>query len=104
MLSSIASFVRAHAEWLFGIGIVAIAVASACHWRLRRLRARSRAAQLVEDGLVQNAQGLILSVHGIVNELDPGDRTRQRTEKTLDRADEELSGLREKIEDLRRPE
>jgi|SRR5688572_10850206 len=104
MLSSIASFVLAHAGWLFGIGIVAIVIASTCHWRLRRLRARSRAAQQVEDGLVQNAQGLILSVHGIVHELDPGDRTRQRTEKTLDRADEELSELRERIEDLRRPE
>ena len=83
MLSSIASFVRAHAGWLLALGVVAIVFASACHWRLRRLRARSRVAQQVEDGLVQNAQGLILSVHGIVNELDPGDRTRQRTEKTL---------------------
>ena len=104
MLSSIASFVRAHAGWLLGIGIVAMLIASACHWRVRRLRARSRMAQQVEDGLVQNAQGLILSVHGIVNELDPGDRTRQRTERTLERADEQLSALREKIEDLRRPE
>lgn len=104
MLSSIASFVRGHAGWLFAIGLVAVVIASTCHWRLRRLRARSRVAQQVEDGLVQNAQGLILSVHGIVNELDPSDRTRQRTEKTLDRADEQLSELREKIEDLRRPQ
>lgn len=104
MLSSIGSFVRGHAVWLFGIGIVAITLASACYWRVRGLRARSRVAQQVEDGLVQNAQGLILSVHGIVNELDPSNRTRQRTEKTLERADEQLSQLREQIEDLRRPE
>lgn len=104
MLSSIASFVRANMVWLFGIGFIAIVMAAACAWRLRRLRARSRVAQQVEDGLVQNAQGLILSVHGIVNELDPSDRTRQRTEKTLERADEQLSELREKIEDLRRPQ
>lgn len=62
MLSSIASFVRGHAGWLFGMGLVAITLSCACYWRLRRLRARSRAAQQVEDGLVQNAQGLILSV------------------------------------------
>jgi hypothetical protein len=104
MLIAIASFVRAHAGWLFGIGSVAIVIGSACHWRLRRLRARSRIAEQVEDGLVQNAQGLILSVQGIVNELDPGDRTRQRTEQTLERADQQLSELREKIEDLRSPE
>ena len=53
---------------------------------------------------MQNAEGLILSVHGIVNELDPSDRTRQRTEQTLERADQQLSQLREQIEDLRRPE
>ena len=89
---------------LLGIGIVVIVIGGACCWRLRRLRARSRVAQQVEDGLVQNAEGLILSVHGIVNELDPSDRTRQRTEQTLERADQQLAQLREQIEDLRRPE
>jgi hypothetical protein len=95
MLSSIA---------LFGIGVAALVIGIACCWRVRRLRARSRVAQQVEDELVQNAQGLILSVHGIVNELDPSDSTRQKTEQTLERADEQLSELREQIEDLRKPE
>ena len=101
---SFVSFVRGHAGWLLLIGLAAMMAAAACYRRFRRLQARSRVAEQVEDGLVQNAQGLILSVHGILNELDPGDRTRQRTQQTLDRADEQLSELREKIEDLRKPQ
>lgn len=103
MLSSIASFVREHITWLLCSSVIAAVIAIVCHMRLRRMRARARLARQVEDGLLQNAQGLILSVHGIVTELDSNDRTRQRTEQTLDRADEQLSELREKVEDLRAP-
>jgi hypothetical protein len=103
MLKWIASFIQEYAVWLGCLAASAAALVIACYLRLRRLRARSRLAEQVEDTLVQNAQGLILSVHGIVTELDPNDRTRTRTERTLDRADEELSGLRDRIEDLRAP-
>ena len=101
MLASIALFVRDYALWLLGAGAVAAAVVLLCHVRLRRLRARARLARQVEDTLVQNTQGLILSVHGIVTELDQQDHTRQRTELTLDRADEELSELRDRVAELR---
>jgi hypothetical protein len=101
MLASIASFVRDCAIWLLGGGALAAGVVILCHVRLRRLRARTRLARQVEDTLVQNTQGLILSVHGIVTELDQKDHTRQRTELTLDRADAELSELRDRIAELR---
>jgi hypothetical protein len=69
--------------------------------RLRRIRARDRKAREVEDALLQNAQGLILNVHGIVKDLRADDPMRVRMERALDRADEQLSQDRERVQDLR---
>lgn len=104
MLTTIESIVRDYGVWLLSAAIIVAGLAIACHLRLRRSRARAKLAEQVADTLVENAQGLILSVHGIVNELEPNDRTRERTEKTLDRADQQLSEIRGKIEDLRAPD
>jgi hypothetical protein len=101
MGTTIESIVRDYGLWLLSAAIVVTGLAVACHLRFRRLRAQAKLAEQVEDTLVENAQGLILSMHGIMNELDPNDRTRERTEKTLDRADQQLSEVRGKIEDLR---
>jgi hypothetical protein len=69
--------------------------------RLRRIRVRQRKAREIEDALVQNAQGLILNVHGIVKDLRVDDPMRVRMERALDRADEQLSQDRERVQDLR---
>jgi hypothetical protein len=65
------------------------------------MRERDRLARDVEDALVQNAQGLILKVHGLVKNLAMTDPLRQRAEQALDRADEQLSGDRDRVQDLR---
>jgi hypothetical protein len=104
MLSFIASFIRENEVWISCGVVLLIVIGVVCQLRIRRLRAKVQLAQLVEDELVQDAQGVIMSVHGIVTELDPNDQTRKRTEQTLDRADEQLSELRERIEGLRKPE
>jgi hypothetical protein len=75
--------------------------ARVCRARLRRLRERARLARDVEDALVQNAQGLILKVHGLVRHLPSHDPLRKRVEQALDRADEQLSDHRDRVEDLR---
>jgi signal transduction histidine kinase len=65
------------------------------------MRERARLAREVEDALVQNTQGLILKVHGIVRHLEPDDPLRRRVEQALDRADEQLSDDRDRVQDLR---
>lgn len=42
-----------------------------------------------------------MNVHGIVKELPADDPTRQRMENALDRADQQLSNDRDRVQDLR---
>lgn len=94
-------FVHEHGLVVLGCASVAAIVAWCCHARLRHLRARERLAREVEDALLQNAQGLIINVHGIVKNLAAADPLRQRVERALDRADEQLSKDRDRVQDLR---
>ena len=97
----VTGFVRDHGlVLLICAGIFAV-VAWFCHAQLRRLRERDRLARELEDALVQNAQGLILNVHGIVKNLSATDPMRQQVEQALDRADEQLSEDRDRVQDLR---
>jgi uncharacterized protein HemX len=91
-----------HGFWLLLLAFIfaAAIVVCICHARLRRLRDRERLAREVEDALVQNAQGLILNVHGIVKKLAENDPLRKRVEAALDRADEKLSEDRDRVQDL----
>lgn len=90
-----------HCAIVAAVALAGIAIACVCHSRIRRLRRRELLSRKVEDALVQNAQGLILKVHGIVKELPAGDPTRQRMESALDRADEALSSDRDRVQHLR---
>lgn len=85
--------------WLIGTCIIAV---QAVRWRVQvhRLRARERVAREVEHTLVQNTQALILQVHGVIKELHQDDSTRRRIESVLDSADEQLSAVCEKVQDL----
>ncbi len=82
-------------------GTIAAAFAWACRAQWRRLRERERAAREVEDALVQNAQSVIVSVHGIVKNLGADDPMRQKVEQALERADKQLSEDRDRVQDLR---
>lgn len=86
---------------IVGVVLIAGLLMLVCRVRLRRLRQRERLAREVEDALLQNAQGLILNVHGIAKELPADDPTRQRMENALDRADDQLSTDRDRVQDLR---
>ena len=90
-----------YAVLVVAVALAGIAIVYACHVRLRKLRLRERLSHEVEDALVQNTQGLILNVHGIVKELPADDPTRQRMENALDRADQQLSTDRDRVQDLR---
>lgn len=94
-------FLQGHGLVLLGCCIVFGLVCWKCRVRLRALRERARLAREVEDALVQNAQGLIVKVHGIVRHLAPDDPLRRRVEQALDRADEQLSDDRDRVQDLR---
>jgi hypothetical protein len=94
-------FLHDHGLVLLYVVFIAAVAGCACHARLRRLRQRERLAREVEDALLQNAQGLILKVHGIVKQLDAEDPLRQRVEQALDRADKKLSEDRDRVQDLR---
>lgn len=94
-------FLLDHGLVVLGCSVIFGLIARACHARLRRLRERARLARDVEDALVQNAQGLILKVHGIVKHLEQDDPLRRRVELALDRADEQLSGDRDRVRVLR---
>lgn len=97
----VSRFVHEHGLVLLGCASVAAILAWCCHARLRHLRARERLSREVEDALVQNAQGLIINVHGIVKNLAATDPLRQGVELALDRADELLSKDRDRVQDLR---
>ena len=85
--------------WLIGTCIL---VAQALRWRVQvqRLRARERAAREIEHTLVQNTQALILQVHGAIQDLHDGNSTRRRIENVLDSADEQLSQVCDRVQDL----
>ena len=101
LVDIVLSFFRDHGLIVLVCSIAFGLIARACHAQLRRLRARARLAREVEDALVQNAQGLILKVHGIVRHLPPDDPLRLRVEQALDRADQQLSDDRDRVQNLR---
>lgn len=101
MQEFLSRFVHEHGLVVLGCVLIAAILAWCCHARLRHLRARERLAREVEDALLQNAQGLIINVHGIVKNLAAADPLRQGVERALDRADEQLSKDRERVQDLR---
>jgi hypothetical protein len=94
-------FVHDHGLVLFWCFIGTTLIGWGCHARMRRLRERDRRARDVEDALLQDAQGLILKVQGLVKQLDEGDPMRKSVEQALDRADEKLSEDRDRVQDLR---
>jgi len=95
----VSQFVHDHGFVLLFCCVIG-AVAWFCHARWRRLRERERLAREVEDALVQNAQSVIVNVHGIVKNLSASDPMRQRLEQALDRADEQLSEDRDRVQNL----
>ena len=101
MYGFVSQFVHNHGWVLLFCGVMGAVTAWLCHARLRRLRERERLAREVEDALVQNAQSVILNVHGIVKNLSANDPMRQKVEQALDRADEQLSEDRDRVQDLR---
>jgi signal transduction histidine kinase len=101
LLDLVSRFLHDHAFVLMCFTIVGGLTCYICHARWRRVRKREQIAREVEDALLQNAQGLILKVHGIVKDLAATDPMRQRVERALDRADEQLSEDRERVQDLR---
>jgi hypothetical protein len=101
LLDLVSRFLHDHAFVLMCFTFVGGLALYMCHARWRRVRRREQIAREVEDALLQNAQGLILKVHGIVKDLAATDPMRQRVERALDRADEQLSEDRERVQDLR---
>lgn len=101
MIEFVLRFLHDHVLALLGCTLLFVLLVGVCHRRMRRWRQRDRHAQEVEDALLQNAQGLILKVHGIVKGLAVDDPMRQRVEQALDRADEQLSEDRDRVQDLR---
>lgn len=97
----VSQFFHDHGFVLLFCCVVVAVLAGFCHARSRRLRERERLAREVEDALVQNAQSVILNVHGIVKCLSASDPTRQKVEQALDRADKQLSEDRDRVQDLR---
>lgn len=93
-------FVHDHGFVLLFCCVIGAVIALFCHARRRRLLERQRLAREVEDALVQNAQSVILNVHGIVKNLSPNDPMRQKVEQALDRADIQLSEDRDKVQNL----
>jgi len=94
-------FVHDHGFVLLFCCVIGAVIAWFCYAGKRRLLERERLAREVEDALVQNAQSVILNVHGIVKNLSPNDPMRQKVEDALDRADEQLSEERDKVQTLR---
>jgi hypothetical protein len=91
------SFLAPYALWLS----IALAVALIVYYiRHRRLQARHRRVQRMADTLMQNVQGLILSVHANISELRADHPVRQQIETVLDRADALLSELRQRMEKI----
>jgi len=66
-----------------------------------RLQERERIARELHDTLLQSTQGLIISLQGAVRELPEENPTRERIERTLDRADDVLAEGRDRVQDLR---
>jgi hypothetical protein len=97
----VSQFVGDHGLALLCCGLSVALIGGLCFARARRWRRRERLAREVEDALVQNAQSVILSVHGIVRHLAPEDPLRQKVEQALDRADAQLSEDRDRVQDLR---
>jgi hypothetical protein len=97
----VSQFVHDHGFVLLFCCVIGAVIAGFCFARSRRVRERERLAREVEDALVQNAQGVILNVHGIVKNLSASDPMRLKVEQALDRADEQLSEDRDRVQDLR---
>ncbi len=66
-----------------------------------KLQERERIARELHDTLLQSTQGLIISLQGAVRELPEEHPTRERIERTLDRADDILAEGRDRVQDLR---
>jgi hypothetical protein len=71
-------------------------------WRVQvhKLRTRERAAREIQHILVQDTQALILQVHRAVQDLPGEDPTRRRIASVLDSADEQLSKVCDRVQDL----
>ena len=63
----------------------------------RRIAARERAFAELHDALLQDVQGLTLSLQAIADQMPPHEPTRLRLERALDRADELLASGRERV-------
>jgi hypothetical protein len=89
------------ALWLIGTCIV---VVQAIRWRarLRKLESRERAAREMQHTLIENTQALILQVHGAIRDLEEDDKTRRRIASVLDAADEQLSAVCDRVQDLQK--
>jgi len=78
------------------------AIASAVRNRLEaRHLERERIARELHDTLLQGTQGLIVNIQGLIHGLAPVDPVRSRIESALDRADEVVHEVRDRVRDLR---
>jgi len=62
-----------------------------------RIAERERAFMELHDALLQDVQGLTLSLQAIADQMPPNEPTRLRLEGALDRADEFLARGRERV-------
>lgn len=85
-------------EWLLGIAVVAGSVVVFYQRRLSRAYRGYRRMEEYADTLLQQMQGTLLSVHGIVSELRSEDPVRTQMELMLDRADRQLAEIREQMQ------
>lgn len=78
------------------------AIASALHDRLEaRHLERERIARDLHDTLLQGTQGLIVNIQGLIHGLPAQEPVRSRIEGVLDRADDVVHEMRERVRDLR---
>lgn len=84
--------------FLFALLVLLAATAAWGCLKLWRMRMRLRMFEAAADSMMQNAQGLILYLHSIASALSPDDPTRQGIEAVIQRAQDQLSAVRERIE------
>lgn len=101
MFEFVSPFVHDHWFVLLLCSLVGVVLVWFYRVQLHRWGERERLAREVEDALIQNAQSVILNVHGLVKNLPASDPTRQEVERVLDRADKQLSEDRDRAQNLR---
>ena len=86
--------------WLIGFAFVIGAVSVFYLRRIIFMKSCYRQLEEYADTILQHFQGTVLNVQGIVNDLAPEDRVRQRIEHALENAEKRLSQIREQMQPL----